>query len=537
VKADLPRNVRPHARKERQSRLSASTAPFQLAADIPDPLAIAEEARKEQSGALDPARRSKLGQFFTPPATAKLMASTSSHPRERLRLLDAGAGFGALTAAWVSEICSRPFRPKEIVLTAYELDEVLLPALRQTLSACEKACEAARIHCKWEVRAIDFIESAVNMLDVGLFQTEASKFDVAIINPPYKKFRSESRTRKLLRRLDIETSNLYTAFLALVVMLLDTDGELIAITPRSFCNGPYFRPFRKHFLQNVNLTRLHVFESRGHAFRDDDVLQENLIVHAVKGTPQQALVSISESHTPDEPIERRRSVPFERVVRPDDDESFIHLVPDENGHALAETMETLPCTLDTLGLAVSTGRVVDFRARRWLRVKPSLETVPLIYPTHFENGIVRWPKANYKKPNAILFSDESAALMVPAGVYVLVRRFSAKEERRRLVAAIFDPEYVPCKFVGFENHVNYFHDRGAPLDPTLARGLSMFLNCTPLDTYFRQFNGHTQVNATDLRSLRYPTRDTLTEMGRRAGDVLPPQSVIDALVAEVLEIE
>jgi adenine-specific DNA-methyltransferase len=510
---------------------------LKLPADIPDPLAIAEEARQDQSRALDRARRSKLGQFFTPPATARLMASTSSQSRESLRLLDAGAGVGALTAAWVSKICSRPVRPKEVVLTAYELDEALLPALRQTLTACEEACEAVGIQCKWEVCATDFIESAVNMLDVGLFQTEPTKFDVAIINPPYKKFRSESRTRQLLRRLNIETSNLYTAFLALVVMLLDKDGELIAITPRSFCNGPYFRPFRKHFLQNVNLTRLHVFESRGHAFRDDDVLQENMILHAVKGMPQQALVSISESHTPDEPIERRRNVPFESVVRPNDEESFIHLVPDENGHALAETMETLPCTLDALGLAVSTGRVVDFRARRWLRAEPSSQTVPLIYPTHFENGLVRWPKANYKKPNAILYSGESAALMVPAGVYVLVRRFSAKEERRRLVAAIFDPEYVPCKVVGFENHVNYFHERGAPLERTLAWGLSVFLNCTPLDTYFRQFNGHTQVNATDLRFLRYPTRDALFELGRRAGGVLPAQDVIDSLVAEILELQ
>jgi adenine-specific DNA-methyltransferase len=504
---------------------------------MPDPLAIAEEARRDQSGALDRVRRSQLGQFFTPPSTARLMASTSSHRRERLRLLDAGAGVGALTAAWVNEICSRSVRPKEIILTSYELDEALVPALRQTLTACEEACAAVGIRCKWEVRATDFIESAVDMLDAGLFQTEPAKFDVVILNPPYKKFRSESRTRQLLRRLNIETSNLYTAFLALAVMLLDKGGELIAITPRSFCNGPYFRPFRKHFLQNVNLTRLHVFESRDHAFRDDDVLQENLILHAVKGMPQQALVSISESHTPDEPTERRRSVPFERVVRPNDSESFIHLVPDENGHALAERMETLPCTLEALGLAVSTGRVVDFRARRWLRAETSSETVPLIYPTHFENGLVRWPKANYKKPNAILYNAESATLMVPAGVYVLVRRFSAKEERRRLVAAIFDPEYVPCNVVGFENHVNYFHERGAPLDRTLAWGLSMFLNCTPLDTYFRQFNGHTQVNATDLRSLRYPTRAALTEMGRRPRDLLPPQNVLDTLVAKILEIQ
>ena len=97
---------------------------------------------------------------------------------------------------------------------------------------------------------------------------------------------------------------------------------------------------------------------------------------------------------------------------------FIHLVPDDDGHALAKSVKTLPCTLDDLGLTVSTGRVVDFRAQQWLRAEPMLDTVPLIYPTHFDNGLVRWPKANCKKPNAIIYNSESAALMVPAGVYL-----------------------------------------------------------------------------------------------------------------------
>ena len=500
-----------------------------------DPLATAEEARQNLSAALDPTRRSTLGQFFTPPATARLMASMSTLLRQRVRLLDAGAGVGALTAAWTAEICSRPVRPKEVVLTAYELDETLLPALRRTLTACEQACSAVGITCKWEVRAADFIEAVVEALDVGLFQTEHPLFDVAILNPPYRKFRAESRTRQLLRRLNIETSNLYTAFLALVVLLLDDGGELVAITPRSFCNGPYFRPFRQHLLRHVNLSRLHVFEARDHAFRDDEVLQENVILRAVKSVPQQSRVCISQSRTPDDPIRVQRDVPFERVVHPRDPQGFIHLVPDDDGHALAEAMETLPCTLDELRLCVSTGRVVDFRARQWLRTKPTSGTVPLIYPTHFDNGLVRWPKPATKKPNAIVHNTDSAPLMVPAGVYVLVRRFSAKEERRRVVAAVFDPDTVPCEVVGFENHLNYFHERGAPLDRTLARGLSAFLNCSPLDAYFRQFNGHTQVNATDLRSLRYPRRSTLVALGRRVQGALPAQDNLDAIVAETLK--
>lgn len=507
-----------------------------IRSETPDPVGTAEKARLSLGATLDPTRRSALGQFFTPPATAGLMASMSTLVRKRLRLLDAGAGVGALTAAWVAEICSRPVRPKEVVLTAYERDEALLPALRATLKACEQKCAAAGVACKWELQATDFIEAAIDKLDIGLFQTKHPVFDVAILNPPYKKFRAESRTRQLLRRLNIETSNLYTAFLALVVLLLDEGGELIAITPRSFCNGPYFLPFRQHLLQNVNLTRLHVFEARDHAFHDDKVLQENVILHAVKSVPQQPLVNVSQSRTPDDPINAQQNVPFERIVRPGDSQAFIHLVPDDDGHAVAEAMETLPCTLDELGLCVSTGRVVDFRAKQWLRAEPTSGTVPLIYPTHFDNGLVRWPKAGTKKPNAIVHTTDSASLMVPAGVYVLVRRFSAKEERRRVVAAVFDPSTVPCEVVGFENHLNYFHERGEPLDRTLAWGLSAFLNCSPLDTYFRQFNGHTQVNATDLRSLRYPSRDVLIALGHQIQGILPAQDELDALMAEILKV-
>jgi adenine-specific DNA-methyltransferase len=475
-----------------------------------------------------------LGQFFTPPATARLMASMSSNFRQEMRLLDAGAGVGSLTAAWVTEICSRPVLPRKIILTVYELDKTLIFALRQTLIACERVCASVGVDCEWEIHETDFIEAAVNDLDAGLFRTKHATFDVAMLNPPYKKFRAESRVRQLLRRLNIETSNLYAAFLSLAALLLNDGGELITITPRSFCNGPYFRPFRQHLLRHVDITRIHVFEVRDHAFRDDDVLQENVILCAVKGASQHPVVKISQSRTPDDPIAVEHDVPFKRVVRPDDPQAFIHLISDSNGHTLADTMERLPSSLEELGLCVSTGRVVDFRARRWLRAESTRETVPLIYPTHFENGVVRWPKTDRKKPKAIESTNESAALLVPAGVYVLTKRFSSKEERRRLVAAIFDPDTIPCESVGFENHLNYFHEQGKPLDRTLAWGLSGFLNSSPLDIYFRQFNGHTQVNATDLRSLHYPKRDALVALGRQLRGVLPSQGELDALVSEML---
>jgi adenine-specific DNA-methyltransferase len=120
-------------------------------------------------------------------------------------------------------------------------------------------------------------------------------------------------------------------------------------------------------------------------------------------------------------------------------------------------------------------------------------------------------------------------LLVPRGIYVLVKRFTAKEEDRRVVAALYDPKRIDAERVGFENHTNYYHRRGAGLPMELAKGLTAFLNSTVVDMFFRQFNGHTQVNATDLRNLRYPTTEQLESLGAQIVDSFS-QDIIDQYV-------
>jgi adenine-specific DNA-methyltransferase len=68
----------------------------------------------------------------------------------------------------------------------------------------------------------------------------------------------------------------------------------------------------------------------------------------------------------------------------------------------------------------------------------------------------------------------------------------------------------------------------------LAKGLAAYLNSTLVDIYFRQFNGHTQVNATDLRNMRYPARAELESLGRRIRDAFPNQAELDALIEKEL---
>jgi adenine-specific DNA-methyltransferase len=475
-----------------------------------------------------------MGQFLTPPATARFMASFFTPQAGAVRLLDAGAGVGSLTAAFVESACHWDTPPASIAVVAYEIDAMLAEYLRAGMALCQTACEQIGVRFTADVREEDFIEAGADQLDGGLFGAPLDCFNYTILNPPYRKINTDSDTRRYLRRIGIETSNLYTGFLAVAMGLLEPQGQMVAITPRSFCNGLYFRPFRERLLQTMSLRRIHVFDERNQAFREDSVLQENIVFQAVKEPHGRAPALITSSAGPDDEFVTERAVAPDELVRPHDREAFIHVVADDLGQHVATRMAALRASLRDLGIEVSTGRVVDFRATEFLRAEPGPDTVPLIYPTHLRAGTVVWPKPVGKKPNALLLTQRSRELVVPPGTYVLVKRFSAKEERRRVVAAVYDARLVSPEPVGFENHLNYYHQSGEGLPAIFARGLAAFLNSTLVDLYFRQFNGHTQVNATDLRSLRYPTRAELEALGHAVGETLPDQTTLDHYIEEEL---
>lgn len=483
--------------------------------------------------ALDPGRRATLGQYMTPAPVARFMASLLRLDRTPVRALDAGAGVGSLTSALVEELCARDHHPDTLHVEAWEIDPTLARHLRETLGRCEAHCARESVRFDAKVHQEDFLDAGVSMLERGLFARERSTFNAAILNPPYHKINADSAARRAVRRLGVETSNLYTAFLAVAIDLLEPGGELVAITPRSFCNGPYFRPFRERFLATMALTRMHVFVRRDRAFEDDDVLQETVIFHAVKGMPQRDVVLSSSEH-PDDLCPFVREVPFTDVVRPDDPERIFHLVTDGLGVAVNTRMERLPTTLADLGVQVSTGRVVDFRARDHLRAMPERDTVPLVYPLHLSKGTVEWPRSAGKKPQAIRACAETAGLLLPSGFYVATKRFSSKEEPRRIVAALYDPDSIPADRVGFENHLNVFHQDGHGLPERLARGLVAWLNSTLVDEHFRSWSGHTQVNATDLRKMRWPTRAELEALGHAMTPLPDTQEALDRAVERVL---
>jgi tRNA1(Val) A37 N6-methylase TrmN6 len=446
--------------------------------------------------------KAEFGQFMTSPRVARFMAALFSPSDWRTcRLLDAGAGMGALSCAFLDRWESGDFDFQDVEVTAYEIDDRLRHYLIQNLAAYSRV--------KSNVIAGDYIKLATAS---GL---PNKGYTHAILNPPYKKINSHSFHRSALRHVGIEAVNLYSAFVALALAEAAPGGQIVAIIPRSFCNGPYYRPFRDFILERAAIRQIHLFESRSEAFKDDDVLQENIIIHLERGG-RQGSVTVSTSTDDTFTDLATHEHPFNRIVFPADCERFIHVPTSPEKNAI-ELSSSVCHSLMDLGIKVSTGPVVDFRLKAHLRAMPEADSAPLLYPCHFNiNGTV-WPIEGAKKPNAIQRNSDTEKWLYPNGFYCVVRRFSSKEEKRRIMASVVDPSHFEGQSaLGFENHLNVFHDGKSGLPEKVARGLAVFLNSTAVDESFRRFNGHTQVNATDLKTMQYPSREALTELGQWA---------------------
>ncbi|MCQ4120596.1 Eco57I restriction-modification methylase domain-containing protein [Rhodococcus tibetensis] len=493
-----------------------------------DTLMTRTEARRVAAlAALNSTTQATLGQFFTPEGAAELIASFPKLPESgRLRILDPGAGAGSLAAALVNRALSEA--PElEIHVVAVEIDSAVEPFLADTLRDCEVAGATSGTSVSTTLVAGDYIE-----LTTGSSVAEndlAEPFDIVIMNPPYAKLAASSAYRKALITQGADCPNLYAAFLSLGSTSLRPGGQLVAITPRSFANGVYFESFRRELLSRISIDRLHTFESRSTVFSDTGVLQENIILCGTRGgdDTSEVVLTTSRGHTDAVTI---TTLPYTAIIRPNDPHLFLRVPGTAGDTSIAEAMVTLPAMLPELRVQVSTGRVVDFRSRANLCDADTHGAVPLIYPGNVRGGVIEWPREIRKNQGFVPLAD-GKKLLLPSGVYVVVKRFSAKEERRRIVAALWDPEVNGDTSIAFENHLNIFHCNGAGLDRDFAIGLSWWLNSSIVDQYFRTFSGHTQVNATDLRSLRYPARDDLSALGRSRSSMLPLQEDIDDAVA------
>ena len=495
---------------------------------VADPLpSILDKVAERESTFSSPngrAQKAEQGQFFTPPRIARFMASLFDLRPGPSSLLDPGAGLGSLTAAFVDRWLSQ--RSDDLDVTAIESD----PSVLGNLKAAHRDIKAHGITT--QVLHADFLKwyAASNSLLTG----DLATFDYAILNPPYFKLSSRSEDRATLRALGLELTNMYAAFLALAARALKSGGQLVAITPRSFTNGPYFLRFRQDFFTRMSISRIHTIDARNLAFAHDDVLQETIIIHAYKSSTSSSVHITSGDSTASQGA-ATLTVPYHEVLDPKDPSLTVRVPRDKIDLDANRRLSRLSTSLNQLSIAVSTGPIVEYRSHDHIDLTYGPNQVPLIYPRHLRpHGHLEWPGSKGVKPISIERNASTAEQLMPQGTYVLVKRFTAKEEKKRIVASTTAGFDSGCTHLGFENHLNVYHRNGKPLPKELAIGLAAFLNSSLVDLHFRQRSGHTQVNAADLKALLYPTAEELTTLGRIMPDWPLSPFLIDELVVSCI---
>lgn len=444
-------------------------------------------------------QRKKFGQFFTTKLTASFMARLFNidFSKSFLSILDAGAGTGILSSALIDYIYLSGYKGK-ISLTCYETDEVVIPILKKNMELLKSVYGV-----DYTIVKDNYITS--QFFGVNTFINEDSdKYDYIIGNPPYLKISKDTPEAKAMQDVCHGAPNLYFLFWAMGIHNLKANQELVYIIPRSWTSGAYFKKFRSYLFSLCVITDIHLFESRDKVFGGESVLQETIIVKVKKTTQKPQNIHITTSSTSDFSDISRFDAPYDIVIPKN---QFVYLVTNTAETDVLERINKLPNTLPAISLKMQTGIIVDFRTREVLRDKMEDGAFPLLYSQHIKDGRVTWPLG---KEGEVIKTDRASFLQENSD-FLLVKRFTAKEEKRRLQCGIFlKQRYKQFAYISTQNKVNFVKCDS----PCITYGLYVLLNSTLYDTYYRIMNGSTQVNSTEVNQMPIPERGVIEAMGR-----------------------
>jgi adenine-specific DNA-methyltransferase len=481
-------------------------------------LSLIEKSNSEYLAPLNGKNRKNIGQIFTPVPIARFMADMFDLERDKISILDPGAGTGILTAA----LCERLIHfksPLTIRIDAYENDKQVLPYLKHNLLHIKQAFQYSYHRFEFNIINEDFIEKNSNFINSGsLFSNMEAKpsYDFIISNPPYYKLAKSHHHSLLMKKVVHGQPNIYFFFMALAAILLSKHGQLVFITPRSYFSGLYFKKFRKWFLKKIKPEHIHTFESRRETF-NNEVLQETIIMKGIKRKSNLPNINISSSYNSNLDKAVKIKTDFETIIQPDDPEQIIHVPTSYLDIEILQFIRSWKNKFSDLGFRISTGPVVSFRATKHLSSDTYFDgqkKVPLLWMNHLKNYKVQFPNKNLKKPQTIKVSSESIKLLLKNDNYVLVKRFTSKEQKKRVYAACYSKNSFNANFIGIENHLNYIWKPSSELSTTEALGIMAILNSSIIDKYFRVLNGNTQVNATEINNLPFPSYVKIIEIGK-----------------------
>lgn len=451
--------------------------------------------------------RKKYGQFFTSPETAAFMASLFTIPhQDTVSVLDPGAGSGILSVALIERLQSEP-SVNSIEVVCYENDPNILELLQANL---DWACAHSNKTVSYRIVTDNYILSQISdynyMLDAN---PNPRKYDLVIGNPPYMKVAKDAPEAVAMPDVCYGAPNLYFLFAAMSLFNLRDASEMVYIIPRSWTSGAYFKRFRQVFLSIGALEHIHLFVSRDKVFEKESVLQETIIIKVKKTVRKPDTITISTTQCNRDFANRTVfEAPYTTVIN--GDEFYVYLVTNEDEANILKALNGLGETLPSIGLRMKTGLTVDFRNREALRDVAEEKAVPLFYSQHIQDGKVVFPVG---KEHEYIVTEQSGLRQQNTN-YLFVKRFTAKEEHRRLQCGVYlARKYPEYSEISTQNKINFICGL-RELSECVVYGLYVLFNSTLYDCYYRILNGSTQVNSTEINAMPVPPMRIIEAMGK-----------------------
>ena len=445
-------------------------------------------------------KRKKIGQFFTGPETARFMARLFSVPqKEHLYILDPGTGSGILAAALMERL-EQENCIQSVSLICYETEPAILDLLKGNL---EYIKSVVRFELDYKIIAENYITSQQSPIEFA---------DLIIGNPPYLKINRLAEEAAMMSHVVYGAPNLYFLFASRSIENLRDMGELVYIIPRSWTSGAYFKAFRQFLFKKTTIENIHLFVSRDKVFEHEAVLQETMIIKLKKQTGKAKDIVITSTETSNDFNNIQQiTVPVKLVVG-NDDNQYVYLVTNNEEADVLRRLSVFHNTLPSLYMKMKTGLTVDFRELEHLMDRPTDDNVPMFFAQHLKNGRISFPIGKHGE----YIDTRKSSLLQPNDNYLFVKRFTSKEESRRLQCSIYLREDFPNhEKISTQNKLNFITRNKKGLTKQMVYGLYCLFNSTLYDKYYRILNGSTQVNSTEVNTMPMPALDGIVYLGQQ----------------------
>lgn len=458
--------------------------------------------------------RSELGAYYTPPALAERlmdMVTEAGFDWERGRILDPACGGGAFLAHAALRMLNTfnkadpAFILRNITtrLNGFEIDP-FAAWLSQVL------LEAALLDiCRGANRRFPDVVQTGNALTIPV--DNQRPFDLVIGNPPYGKITLPAPQRHLYKRSLYGHANLYGVFTDLAIRWVRPGGIIGYVTPTSFLGGQYFKALRSLLQREAPPLKMDFITERKGVF--EDVLQETMLSVYKRAEKKRRAVTVEFLR----PNGNEKPVSIQKVGRfalPANDEEPWFLPRDSEHVALLKRFVMLPHRLSDYGYSVNTGQLVWNRHKIQLRSEREKQCYPLIWAESVTpEGEFNFSAAR-RNHKPYLHVYQGQGYLVTRQPCVLVQRTTAKEQKKRLIAALLPEEFIKqYGGVVVENHLNMIRPSKERVS-IFPDAIAAILNTNALDIAFRCISGSVAVSAFELNTLPLPSPEQMEMIGR-----------------------